>query len=392
LYQWIYSPEATGEEIKVQLVNSADSTYVENTFEVDWSGWKLVELYTYDFYGGGELSKADTYRLSGGKSKLYFDRIWFAHKTYSTVLGSDLYATAGKLPSENAQIKLYLSQAVSGDTENAIEIKADGRSFSGFTATQTGKTVTIDIPKLDKGVKYSLTIEEGAKGASGTIFSDIIPIEFSAYDSRSTVKSVIFKDESGNEITDISQCSKVKATADINAESGDNATVIIASYKDGVMTEVVSESGTGYIETQTVSTASQETIYALVMSDKYGVIAHKVMNDGKDDILYHPAVKGTSFSLNGVYQDDDGFVLDMNYSGAKRRAFAVVADADNKVILAYEFYMDKVLLPVPPSKLQTKYGNGNKTYTLINEGNKLVLTTDLSTLIGFGKTTCFLLS
>jgi len=51
--------------------------------------------------------------------------------------------------------------------------------------------------------------------------------------------------------------------------------------------------------------------------------------------------------------------------------------------MAYEFYMDKVLLPVPPSKLQTKYGNGNKTYTLINEGEINVLKSPKLTEISF---------
>lgn len=36
--------------------------------------------------------------------------------------------------------------------------------------------------------------------------------------------------------------------------------------------------------------------------------------------------------------------------------------------MPYEFYLDKMLLPVAPSKVQTKIQNQNKTITLINEG------------------------
>lgn len=36
--------------------------------------------------------------------------------------------------------------------------------------------------------------------------------------------------------------------------------------------------------------------------------------------------------------------------------------------MAYSFFLDKVQLPVPPSKLQTKISNKNKTIVLINEG------------------------
>lgn len=39
----------------------------------------------------------------------------------------------------------------------------------------------------------------------------------------------------------------------------------------------------------------------------------------------------------------------------------------------YDFYLDKCLLPVTPSKLTTKINNGNKTVTLINEGEINIL-------------------
>lgn len=34
----------------------------------------------------------------------------------------------------------------------------------------------------------------------------------------------------------------------------------------------------------------------------------------------------------------------------------------------YYFYLDKLLLPVPPEKLELKIKNQNKTMNLINEG------------------------
>lgn len=51
--------------------------------------------------------------------------------------------------------------------------------------------------------------------------------------------------------------------------------------------------------------------------------------------------------------------------------------------MVYEFYFDNVLLPVTPSKLQTKTGNKNKTYTLINEGEINVLKLPSLTSISF---------
>lgn len=39
----------------------------------------------------------------------------------------------------------------------------------------------------------------------------------------------------------------------------------------------------------------------------------------------------------------------------------------------YEFYLDKCLLPVTPSKLEVKFSNANHTMTLINEGEINVL-------------------
>lgn len=43
--------------------------------------------------------------------------------------------------------------------------------------------------------------------------------------------------------------------------------------------------------------------------------------------------------------------------------------------MAYDFYIDKILLPVAPKKLQLKIGNANKTATLINDGEINVLKT-----------------
>lgn len=51
--------------------------------------------------------------------------------------------------------------------------------------------------------------------------------------------------------------------------------------------------------------------------------------------------------------------------------------------MAYEFFMDGVLLPVTPSKLQLKIGNANKTYTLINDGEINVLKSPKLTDISF---------
>ena len=51
--------------------------------------------------------------------------------------------------------------------------------------------------------------------------------------------------------------------------------------------------------------------------------------------------------------------------------------------MAYDFYLGKVLLPVPPKKLQLKIKNSNKTCTLINEGEINMLKTPGLTDIDF---------
>jgi hypothetical protein len=41
--------------------------------------------------------------------------------------------------------------------------------------------------------------------------------------------------------------------------------------------------------------------------------------------------------------------------------------------MSYDFYFDKIRLPVPPSKLQVKHKGKNTTVTLINEGEINIL-------------------
>ena len=41
--------------------------------------------------------------------------------------------------------------------------------------------------------------------------------------------------------------------------------------------------------------------------------------------------------------------------------------------MAYEFYLDKMLLPIAPSKVQLKVKNQNKTLNLINHGEVNIL-------------------
>lgn len=51
--------------------------------------------------------------------------------------------------------------------------------------------------------------------------------------------------------------------------------------------------------------------------------------------------------------------------------------------MSYKFYLDKILLPIPPSKLNFKINNKNKTMTLINDGEINILKTAGLTDISF---------
>lgn len=51
--------------------------------------------------------------------------------------------------------------------------------------------------------------------------------------------------------------------------------------------------------------------------------------------------------------------------------------------MAYEFYLDRTLLPITPSKLELKIGNTNKTYTLMNGAEINVLKSPKLTEISF---------
>jgi len=43
--------------------------------------------------------------------------------------------------------------------------------------------------------------------------------------------------------------------------------------------------------------------------------------------------------------------------------------------MAYDFYLGKMLLPVPPEKLELKINSSNKTYQMMNQGEVNVLKT-----------------
>lgn len=51
--------------------------------------------------------------------------------------------------------------------------------------------------------------------------------------------------------------------------------------------------------------------------------------------------------------------------------------------MAYDFYIGDMLLPVPPEKLTIKIKGGNKTYTMMNEGQINVLKSAELTEISF---------
>lgn len=341
LYHWIYSPKATGEEIEVRLVNASDSTYVADTFTVDWEGWKLVGLYTSDFSGSGTLKNANTYRVMGANSELYFDRIWFSNKVHPTVTASSLFATGGKLPSKNAQIRLQLSAGFTTSAKNAVKLTKNGEAFSEFEAGRSGTQITISIPSLERGATYTLALADGLKSSSGSEFCDFAPIAFSAYASGSTADTITFIDGNGSAITDVKGAAQISATADTAAENGDTLTLIAAAYGGDAVIAVASASGTGRLTTPVLDVSAQTAVKAWVVSEKNGVIRRVTLPETDADLLYTPASNtAQQFSLDSVYQESGGFVLDMHYSGPKRLAAAVVSDSGGNIVIADEFYIN----------------------------------------------------
>lgn len=369
LYQWIYSPEATGEEIEVRFENTADSKYLAAQFNVDWTGWKLVEMSTVEFAGNGNLSRVNSFRIMQAKSRLYFDRIWLSRRKHATIGASSLFSTAGKLPQKDAEIKLKLSADIATSAANAVKITADGNDFNDFSAEKKGTLITVRIPQLEKKVKYSISLKDNLKSSDGVKFSDVIPIEFSAYSGNSEAGSIVFKDESGNPVTSISKAPSVCAASEITAESGDNVTVTAAVYENGVLTGIESASGNGEVTTAPVAVSSGSRLNAWVVSAKYGILRSGALPKNDDDVLYIPAKNVTeSFALNGVYQEVGGFLIDMSYTGAKRRAAAVMKDSSGKIILADEFYIGNDLQYLLSTKnVQIKQGEYSVDVFLLGE-------------------------
>ena len=327
---WIYSEEATGEEIDVMLLNASDGSYVENSFEVNWQGWKLISLATADFSGSGRLASSNTYKLNSASSTLYFDRIWFSAKKPATMQGSDVYAWGGVVPNKNARIRIENTAAVAGTVKNAISIKEGEEEFTDFTASAVGNIISITIPELAKGKKYSLSLNAGAMSKDGVEFADIIPIEFYAGNIGSSSGNITY-----------TQGSKITAKAELSPETGDELTLVAASYKGDKIVQVLSKTGNGAVATEAFDMSKAENIKAWVISEKYGVIKSGARPERYEDVLNHQSVMGTkSFSLNGVYQSGEGFVLDMSYIGGRRKAVAVIYK-EGEIIAADEVFVSQ---------------------------------------------------
>ena len=367
LYQWVYSAEATNEEVEIRLANASDGTYISDTFTVDWVGWKLIELYTDDFSGNGSLKNANTYRLMSSNSKLCFDRIWFSAKKYATITASNLFATAGKVPLKDAKIKLKLSVPVSGSAKDAVKITEDGADFRSFEAETKGNIIYITIPELKKTSEYELMLREGLKSSDSVEFTDIVPIKFSAYDAGSTAGDIKFTDAGGSEIT--SAKGEVFAKSDVTSESGDTVTLVAAAYKDGIMTDIAAASGNGGITITGLDADAHTPVKAWVFSEKSGFIRRKNLPDNDEDILYDSTLHSAqSFSLNGVYQDSSGFILDMSYSGSNRLAVVIVSDSDGNVIIADDFYISSDMQYLLNSKnINLKQGQYNVKVSLLGD-------------------------
>ena len=244
----------------------------------------------------------------------YFDRIWLSCRKHATIAASSLFSTAGKLPQKDAEIKLKLSADIATSAANAVKITADGNDFNDFSAEKKGTLITVRIPQLEKKVKYSISLKDNLKSSDGVKFSDVVPIEFSAYSGNSEAGGIVFKDESGNPVTSISKASSVCTASEITAESGDNVTVTAAVYENGVLTGIESASGNGEVTTAPVAVSSGAKLNAWVVSAKYGILRSSALPKNDEDVLYSPAKNVTeSFALNGVYQEIGGFLIDMKY-------------------------------------------------------------------------------
>ena len=194
-------------------------------------------------------------------------------------------------------------------------IKEGENNFTNFSASSVGSgIISLTIPELVPGKKYTMSLADGLKGRSGVEFTDVTPIEFTA----SSVPTY-----SGN-IT-LSQGNKITAKAEVTPAAGDTVTLIAAAYKGDKLSGVVSVSGSGEIVTPELDMSSSDKTNAWVVSEKYGVIKSTTRPERYADSFYHQAkFEKESFSLNGVYQQGDGFAADVSYTGPMRKAQAVI--------------------------------------------------------------------
>ncbi|MBR0360573.1 MAG: S-layer homology domain-containing protein, partial [Clostridia bacterium] len=243
-------------------------------------------------------------------------------------------------------------------------------SFTGFSATQSGTTVKINLPTLNEGVTYRLSLSEGATDSTGNLFADIVPIEFSTYNSDSKAENLVLKDSTGNTVTSITGQTSICAEAELEPVAGDKLTLIVAAYGSGVPKAVGFKQGSGTVKTDLISLTSADSVRAWIISEKFGVVARTSILDTSDDMFYYPAERvSDSYKLTSAYYETDKFLLNVNYSGNKRKAFAMVSDMSGNVIAAGEFDVEKDgLMPIDTRNISVSEGRYSVATTLIGGG------------------------
>ncbi len=160
LYIWAYSEKATGADMNAVIYcTGTNNPYFRYTFQVNWTGWKLLELPLADFgqVGGPSWAKATHLCFNSNgwgitnntiETKLNFEKVWFEKEKHSA------FTLTGSEPADGYRDMQLRYGEITAEFSNPLStIKTGGITL---TCAADGETVDVSGKRKNGGLLVNI--------------------------------------------------------------------------------------------------------------------------------------------------------------------------------------------------------------------------------------------